>query len=168
MKQSVACLVLAVGVAGLPGGPAVAESRSFPDGLGTPGPMDIHRVTVVNEKRLQVRIRVENLQKKGGRSASAWLDTDPERKGPEFFIGSGLYDSDWQISPTEGWKVAGDPLGCVIDQRLRYKRNVISWTTGKGCLGKYTAVRVSAQTHQGSTNDFSPAKRKFHPWVERY
>jgi hypothetical protein len=57
---------------------------------------------VVDEKRVQVRIKVESLEKKFGRSAAVWLDTDPEHQGPDFFIGSGLYQSDWQITRAEG------------------------------------------------------------------
>ena len=43
---------------------AAADSETFKDGKTTEGPMDIHRVSEVNENRLQVRIKVENLQKK--------------------------------------------------------------------------------------------------------
>ena len=147
---------------------AVADSESFKDGRTTPGGMDIHRVSVVNEKRLQVRIKVDDLKKTYGRGAGVWLDTDPEHKGPEFVIGSGLYQSDWQISRTEGWKVVSDPLACPVDQRLRYADDVISWTTGPQCLGKYDQVRVSAETQTEDAHDFSPARREWHPWVDRF
>jgi hypothetical protein len=130
--------------------------------------MDIHRVGVVNEKRLQIRVTVENLQAKPGRSASAWIDTDPQRSGPEFFIGSGLFDSDWQITRADGWHPKGDPLSCNIDQRLLFKKDVIVWATGKDCLGKYGTVRVSVETQQGDHKDFSPSMHAFHPWVARY
>jgi hypothetical protein len=167
MRRAAICLSLAFTVSALGGGAAVAESGTFKDGKTTSGPMDIHRVSVANEKRLQVRVKVEDLQPKAGASAALWIDTDKERKGPEFVIGSGLYDSDWQLSRADGWKAVGDPLNCDVDQALRYKKDVISWTTGKDCLGTYTAVRVSAETQKRDTNDYSPAKRKFHPWVER-
>ena len=128
--------------------------------------MDIHRVSVVNEKRLQVRIKVENLQRKFGRGAGVHLDTDQQRQGPEFVIGSGLYD--WQITRTDGWKAVGDPLSCPVDQKLRYDDDVISWTTGPTCLGKYEEVRVSAQTGTEDVRDFRPAKHEWHTWVDRY
>ena len=147
---------------------AAADSDSFKDGRTTDGTMDIHRVSVVNEKRLQVRVKVANLQKKIGPSAAAWLDTDPGRKGPEFFIGSGLYQSDWQITRADGWQAEGDPLSCPVDQRLRYDDDVISWTTGPVCLGSYDEVRVSVETSDGDRRDFSPARRGWHPWVDRF
>ena len=148
--------------------PAVADSKGFKDGKATEGPMDIHRVSVVNEKRLQVRIKVDNLQKKHGRSAAVWIDTDPERKGPEYFIGSGLYDSDWQIGRTKGWKVVKLPLNCPVDQRLRYDDDVISWTTGPKCLGEYDEVRVSAEAADQDTRDYSPSRHRWHAWVDRH
>ena len=151
----------------LPAPPAAAEAQTFKDGKTTEGPMDIHRVSVVNEKRLQVRIKVDDLQKKHGRSASVWIDTDPDRKGPEYFIGSGLHDSDWQIGRTEGWKVVEVPLSCPVDQRLRYADDVISWTTGAKCLGEYDEVRVSAEAADQDTRDYSPSRQHWHPWVGR-
>ncbi len=166
-RRSVLFLSLVLAATCVPGGAAVAASETFPDGHTTSGPMDIHRVSVTNEKRLQIRVKVENLQKKAGPSAAAWLDTDKGRKGPEFFIGSGLYDSDWQITRADGWEPVGDPLSCDIDQALRFKKDVISWTTGKDCLGKYSAVRVSVETQKGDTTDYSPDKHMFHPWVAR-
>lgn len=147
---------------------AAADSETFKDGKTTEGPMDIHRVSVVNENRLQIRIKVEDLQKKIGPGAGVWLDTDPDHKGPDFLIGSGLYQSDYQISRAEGWKVVGDPLSCPLEQKLRYDDDVIAWRTGAGCLGEYDEVRVSAETQTEDTHDFSPARHEWHPWVDRY
>jgi hypothetical protein len=130
--------------------------------------MDIHRVTVANKTRLQVRIVVDDLQRRTGRSASVWIDTNQARIGPEFVIGSGLYDSDWMISRARGWRVAGSgPLNCPVDQRLDFRRDVISWTTGPACLGKYSAVRVSAEAGKGGHTDYSPKRHRFHAWVGR-
>ena len=169
MRRPAAALSTCVAAFALlaPASTAVADSASFKDGKTTDGPMDIHRVSVVNEKRLQVRIKVDDLQKEIGPGAGVWLDTDPDRKGPEFVIGSGLYQSDWQITRADGWKAVGDPLSCPVDQRLRYDDDVISWRTGPACLGKYDEVRVSAETQTQQTHDWSPARRSWHPWVDR-
>jgi hypothetical protein len=146
---------------------AAADSATFKDGQTTDGPMDIHRVSVVNEHRLQVRIKVDDLQKKSGPGAGVWLDTDPEHAGPDFIIGSGLYDSDYQISRAEGWHAVGDPLSCPLDQKLRFDDDVIAWRTGAGCLGSYDEVRVSAETQTEDVHDFSPARHEWHAWVDR-
>ncbi|SDS20895.1 hypothetical protein SAMN04488570_1371 [Nocardioides scoriae] len=126
--------------------------------------MDIWKVTLVNEERLTVRIVVDDLQKKAGRSASALLDTNPDQPGAEFQIGSGLYDSDWQI-----FKVGGnEPLNCPIEQGLNYQSDVIRWTTGPKCLGKYSKVRVRVATQSGGNKDYSPGPKSMHPWVARF
>ena len=147
---------------------AVADSRSFRDTATTAGPMDIRRVGVVNERRLTVRIHVENLQRRTGRAASAWIDTNPDRRGPEYFIGSGLWDSDWMIGRARNWRVVGaGPLNCPIDQRLDFRREVIEWTTGRACLGRYRAVRVSVETYWRGTTDYSPRRHGMHRRVAR-
>ena len=148
---------------------AIAESGSFEDSAGTRGPMDIHRVTVVNEDRLTLRVVVEDLQRRTGRSAAAWIDTRPGRRGPEYLISSGLYDSDWQIFRARNWRVVGDgPLPCAIEQALSYKREVIRWTTGRDCLGRYRGVRVSVETRWRKTIDHSPRRHVLHGRVARH
>lgn len=148
--------------------PAHAETKSFTDGRTTAGPMDIHRVTVANEKRLAIRVRVADLQRKFGRQASAWIDTDPGRPGPEFVITSGLWESDWQIGRARDWRMVGPaPLNCPVGQRLFFDRDIIRWTTGKACLGRYGRVRVSIETARGRDKDYSPSRHRFHDWVAR-
>ena len=148
---------------------AIANSASFPDGTTTPGSMDIHRVRVVNEQRLTIRVVVDELQRRAGQgSVEVWLDTDAGRSGPEFHIGSGLWDSDWQISRARGWRSTGFPLACRIDQRLLFDRDKIVFRTSKGCLGRYGKVRASVTTRGGGEVDHSPARHAFHPWVRRF
>jgi hypothetical protein len=164
-------LVLAGGALGLAGtSPAAADARSFADGTTTPGTMDIHRVRVINERRVTIRVVVQDLRRRAGQgSAGAWLDTDQARSGPEFYIGSGLYDSDWMIGRARDWRVVGSgPLACPIDQRLLFERDTIVWTTGAACLGRYGKVRVSVTTQGAWGTDHSPARRAFHAWVRRY
>ncbi len=169
MRSRVATvLVLALAVVGALTPGAAAETAHFPDGRSTPGPMDIHHVDVVNEDRLEIRVVVADLQRRTGRSASVWIDTDPGRRGPEFFIGSGLHDSDWQISRARRWRVVGDgPLPCPVGQRLRYGRDVIIWTTGSACLGDYGRTRVSVEARGRDVTDYSPRRHVFHEWVAR-
>jgi hypothetical protein len=149
---------------------ANADSRTFADSTADRGGLDIHRVGVINEQRLTVRIVVDDLQRRAGQgSVSVWLDTAPARSGPEYFIGSGLWESDWQIWRTRGWQVSSSmPLPCPIDQRLLFDRDTIVFTTGKGCLGRYGKVRVSVTTRGGGVSDHSPARHVFHAWVRRF
>ena len=148
---------------------ASAESQTFTDETRTAGPMDIHRVRVTNETRLKIHIKVDDLQRRVGRSAAVWIDTNRDRAGAEYFVGSGLWDSDWQIGRARGWRVVGDgPLACPIDQRLSFDRNVITWTIGRGCLARYSAVRVSVETQMANATDYSPRRHRFHAWVKRH
>lgn len=149
-------------------GPATANTGNFGDNASMAGPMDIQRVTVKNEKRLTIRVIVEDLQKKGGRSASVRIDTNAKAAGPEFVVFSGLRESDWQIVRVKNWKTTGGPLNCPSDQGLNYADDVIRWTTGPACLGKYGAVRVSATTQGAGETDHSPGAKSFHSWVKRY
>jgi hypothetical protein len=148
---------------------AHADSRSFADSTADRGGLDIHRVQVINERRLTVRIVVDDLQRRFGQGGvSVWIDSNPGRSGPEFFIGSGLWDSDWQISRTTGWQVTRGPLNCPTGHRLLFDRDTIVFTMGPACLGRYGKVRVSVTTRGGGATDHSPARRVFHPWVLRF
>lgn len=174
--RRIALLLATVLVAGLLaslGPPANADSATFRDGKSTPGAMDIHRVRVVNGKRLTIRVVVEDLRRRAGSdSVTVWLDKNPRRSGPEFGIGSGLWDSDWAISRASGWRFSGSgPLPCPVSQRLLFKRDTIVFTTGKACLGRYGKIRVSATTYGGARGrlvDHSPRYHRFHPWVRRF
>ena len=150
--------------------PANADSATFKDG-NSRGSMDIRRVRVINEKRLTVRVVVKDLRRRAGAgSVSVWLDKNARRSGPEFHIGSGLWESDWQIGRTTGWRFTRGPLNCPIDQRLLFKRDVIVFQTGRGCLGRYGKVRVSVTTYGGARGrlvDHSPRFHTFHRWVRR-
>lgn len=168
MRYRVVAVLLVLSVVGLPASTATADTKVFRDGGAASGPMDIQRVVVVNEGRLQIRVVVDDLQRRHGRSASVWIDKTSRRPGAEFFIGSGLYESDWQIGRARRWRVVGNgPLNCPVDQRLNYQRDVIIWATGTACLGQYSRIRVSVETQKGNRTDYSPRRHRFHDWVAR-
>lgn len=165
-------VALAASLLGAVASPATADSRTFHDGTATRSSMDIHRVRVVNERRLTVRVVVDDLQRRAGQGGvTVWLDTNGGRRGPEFGIGSGLWESDWHIGRASGWRFVGrGPLACPIGQRLLFKRDTIVFTTGRACLGAYRKVRVSVTTSAGRwgrTVDHSPRRHAFHRWVRR-
>lgn len=167
MRTVVIALAIALLAVVLPNPTASADTRTFLDGTTTPGPMDIHRVVVANERRLEIRVQVADLQRRYGRNAAAWIDTNADRSGPEYVISSGLWKSDWQIFRARGWRGTGWALNCPVDQHLLFRRDVIVWTTGRACLGRYARVRVSIDAQLGSEEDHSPSPRRFHPWVAR-
>lgn len=162
-------LSVALLVALVPSSGAKAETRVFVDGTTTPGPMDIHRVVVANERRLQIRVEVADLRRRfWNDNAAAWIDTNADRRGAEFVIASGLWESDWQIFRARGKRAVGTgPLNCPVDQRLLFRQDVIVWSTGRACLGRYTRVRVAVDAQKGAEKDHSPGPRRFHPCVGR-
>ena len=121
---------------------------------------------MTNDQRLTIAVHVSDLQPRGGRSAGAWIDTYLRRPGPEFSIGSGLLDSDWQIGRVRDWE-GTQSLNCPIDQTLQYTDDVITWRTGAACLGAYSRVRVSVVTRWNGEVDNAPAPRRFTNWVTR-
>ena len=149
----------------------VADSASFADESAKTGGLDIQRVCVINASRLTVRATVDDYRHTFSEDeASLWVDTHPRRPGPEFFMGSGLYERDWQIVRTRGWRIVGRrPLNCPVKQLLDPAREVMNWTTGPACLGSYSRVRVSVTTGPANgTTDHSPAYHRLHRWVTRY
>jgi len=135
--------------------------------------MDIHRVRVINGKRLTIRVVVEDLRERARQgSVTVWLDKNARRAGLEFSIGSGLWDSDWSIGRARNWRFAGSgPLHCPVDQRWPFKRDVIVFRPAGPCLGRYSKIRVSATTYRGTRGrlvDHSPRYHAFHRWVRRF
>ncbi|MGE5719238.1 MAG: hypothetical protein ACM3XQ_05130, partial [Nocardioidaceae bacterium] len=93
-------------------GAASAETRVFKDERGDIAHgADIHRVRVVNDKQVRVNVVHRDLRRsyKSGSSITVFIDTDRQRKGPEFvFLGGTFEGSDYELLKAKGWKRAGD------------------------------------------------------------
>ena len=149
----------------------VADSASFADESAKTGGLDIQRVCVINARRLTVRVTVDDYRHTFSEDEALPLGghpPSPPRTG--VLHGSGLYERDWQIVRTRGWRIVGRrPLNCPVKQLLDPAREVMSWTTGPACLGSYSRVRVSVTTGPANgTTDHSPAYHRLHRWVTRY
>jgi hypothetical protein len=110
-----------------------------------------------------------------------FLDTDRDRKGPEFvFLGGTFEGADYALLPAKGWRRASDqqvPLrGGSYSMRLDYARDVAVIAFDRAVLRDPGAVRVEVKTGGELVPDDSAATtgkdwlgrpRHFTPWVRR-
>ncbi|HEX6485602.1 MAG TPA: hypothetical protein VF012_02750 [Nocardioidaceae bacterium] len=166
-------------------GAASAETRVFKDERGDIAHgADIHRVRVVNDKQVRVNVVHRDLRRsyKSGSSITVFIDTDRQRKGPEFvFLGGTFEGSDYELLKAKGWKRAGDqpaPLhGGSYIMKLDYAEDVARIRFDRAVLGNPKAVRVEVKTGgehgpQGeepatTEKDWLGQPRDFTPWVKR-
>ena len=166
-------------------GAASAETRVFKDERGDIAHgADIHRVRVVNDKQVRVNVVHRDLRRsyKSGSSITGFIDTDRQRKGPEFvFLGGTFEGSDYALLKAKGWKRAGDqqvPLhGGSYIMKVDYAEDVARIRFDRAVLGNPKAVRVEVKTGgehvpQGeepatTEKDWLGQPRDFTRWVKR-
>jgi hypothetical protein len=148
-----AVATLTVGLVGL-GAPANAESRSVPDPADATGSLnDIRRVGINHaERRVWFRVKVTDLRRSPGEgngyaSAGIYFDTDPDDKGPEYLLSTGLYSGmDYALIEVEGFGTrTGEQMTCAHRLRLDYRRNVVRGWVARRCLGKPATVRLAVK-----------------------
>jgi hypothetical protein len=183
-RRLAAVAVLSAVSSTLLAGAASAETRTFRDARGDlDHGADIQRVRVVNEGRVRVRIVHDDLVRsyESGSSVALFLDTDRDRKGPEFvFLGGTFEGADYALLPARGWRRASDqqvPLrGGSYSMRLDYARDVAVIAFDRAVLRDPGAVRVEVKTGGELVPDDSAATtgkdwlgrpRHFTPWVRR-
>jgi hypothetical protein len=152
-RFAAAALVAAVGATAL-AGPAAAETVVFKDAAGDlDHGADIRRVRVVNDEKVRVKIVHDDLVRayESGSSLSLFIDTDRERKGPEFvFLGGTFEGADYALLPAKGWRRVGDrqvPLhGGMYIMKLDYAKDTATIRFDREVLGDPGAVRVEVKT----------------------
>jgi hypothetical protein len=173
-KRSAAARTLAVagltlGLLGL-AGPADAERYAIDDPADASGSRnDIHGLTLVHgEKRVRFVIAVDDLRPRADAGATLFLDTDPQDKGPEYALGTGLSSgTDYALARVEGWEDRdGKILSCDYDLELKYKADVVVGSIKRGCLKHPDTVAASVKmvdTADAShpIRDWAPGKKKF-------
>lgn len=153
--------------------PASAETSVFKDDRGDMGDRaDIIRVRVVNEKNVRVRIKHENLTRRGSRGASVYLDTNFDRRGPEYVFVAGITaGTDFVLMRARRWQGRGEPLTCAHDLKLDFAGDVSVFKVSRGCLRDPRAVKVAVQVgaHRNgeSFTDWLVKRRHLTPRVAR-
>lgn len=173
-KRSATARILAVaaltlGLLGLAGA-ANAERYSIDDPADATGSRnDVYGLTIAHgEKRVRFVIAVDDLRPRASAGATLFLDTDPQDKGPEYALGTGLSSgTDYALVRVEGWEDRdGRILGCDYDLRLKYRADVVVGSIKRGCLKNPDTVAASVKmvdTADGShpIRDWAPGKKKF-------
>ena len=133
-------------------GSASAERLGLDDpaDVGGASLSDILAVSAVHtQKKLVVRVDVDELKptSQGGPSSLAvFVDTDPDAKGPEYRLATGLQEgTDYQLVRVEDWKPVGEPLTCFHDVKLGFQGDRVRLRISRGCLGKPESVRIGVK-----------------------
>jgi hypothetical protein len=150
--------------------PAHAERYAIDDPADAAGSLnDIYGLTVNHgDKRVKFSIRVADLRRVSSAGATLFLDTDPQDRGPEYALGTGLSSgTDYALVRVERWRGTGSaPLNCDYHLRLRYKEDVVRGYISRRCLGKPATVAAAVKmvdAHDPShvIRDWAPARKTF-------
>ena len=148
-------------------GPASAEATSFDDGADTPASLNDILVVNLNHGANQAKVKISftDLRKRsagGPASIVIFLDTLPNRKGPEFRLGSGLQNgTDYQLVRMRDWKPVGGPKSCEHNLDLQFRKDRLIFTVARGCIGTPETLRVGARM----TDHFDPS-HPVHDWMK--
>ena len=135
-------------LAGLVAAPAHAEFYAIDDPAdATASLTDIYGLEAVHGARnLLVKVRFDELVRSSAAGVSVYLDTDPDARGPEYVLSSGLGDgTDYVLTKADGWQGSDSPVECDYSARPRWRKDVFRTVISRGCLGDPSSVRVSVK-----------------------
>ena len=172
---ALALLTAAVG-ATLVAGPAYADQARYPDPAdATASLTDLRAVSVAHgPQRLVVKVRFTDLRARstGGPSGLAiGIDTDPDRRGPEFRLTTGLQaGTDYQLVAVRGSDVVGEPLTCPHKVALGFAGDRLTFVAARRCLGTPDSVRVALVMRDEfdsshPVTDWLGARRSYTDWL---
>lgn len=160
-------------------GPAAADTVAFDDARGDMlgHGADIWRVRAVNDDHVRVRVKHDDLVRswRSGSSIAVYLDTDRQRRGPEFVLQGATYEgADYALLRADGWKPASGqtaPMRCGYGMTLDYVRDTATVEIDRACLRNPGRIRVAVKTGGDLDNhsvvDWLGGLRHWTPWVAR-
>lgn len=160
-------------------GPAAADTAAFDDARGDMlgHGADIWRVRAVNDDHVRVRVKHDDLVRswRSGSSIAVYLDTDRQRRGPEFVLQGATYEgADYALLRADGWKPASGqtaPMRCGYGMTLDYVRDTATVEIDRACLRNPGRIRVAVKTGGDLDNhtvvDWLGGLRHWTPWVAR-
>ncbi len=131
--------------------PAHAETTTFVDGADTTASLQyILRVGVDHGlDTATVKVKFTDLRRNsqgGPSSIGIFLDTNQDRTGPEFRLGSGLQNgTDYQLVRMRNWRPVGDPRSCQHHVDLQFATDRLVLTVARSCIGTPATLRVGAK-----------------------
>lgn len=157
--------------------PAHAERGTYDDPAdATASLTDVRRVTVSHGPlTVFVKVTFTDLRRRsdaGPSSLAVYLDADPDRRGPDLALLTGLQSgTDYQLVKVRRWKVVGEPLTCDHRVGLRPAEDVAKIRVSRDCLGDPAEVRVGVRMvdeYDGShpITDWLKGERRFTPWLQ--
>jgi hypothetical protein len=167
-------------------GAATAEVAAISDARGDVSQgADIRKVRVINgTERLRINVVHRDLVRsfRSGSSISVFIDTDPQRPGPEFVFTGGTFEgADYALLKADGFKAANNrqvPLnGGTYIMKLDYVDDVARISIDQVVLKDPAKVRVEVKAGaellpEGSTEpnhevDWLNTPRRFTAWVAK-
>ncbi len=154
---------------GLGAAPALAATGVTNDAAEGTQKADLLKVRTVNEADVRVRMTFDDLKKSGAtfsQGVTVFLDTDPDRRGPERMLTGGLNTgTDYQLLRMRHWKPVGEPMSCSHRLRIDWRDDVATIRMGNGCFADHAEVRVAVRVSETSdgttTTDWLTARRAF-------
>lgn len=154
--------------------PAHAEFYSINDPADASGSLsDIDSLYVRHDTdSVVVRLGFDDLRRSSQAGMSVFIDTDRDRRGPEYVLGTGLGDgTDYALTRARRWRSVGEHLDCSYDARVGWWRDVFRTRMARDCFGNASHVRVSVKMVDpadptGTVADWAPTRRHWTPWLE--
>lgn len=143
LRALVAAAVVAAGLATTT--PAYAETFAKDDGADATGSLtDIRQVRVGHgTKKVKVRTTFPNLKKKGAATLTVFIDTDVDRRGPEYGVTLPLFSgSDYVLLRMRNWKMVGGPVDCSYRGTFDWADDFVRIRFNRACFEHADRVRV--------------------------
>ena len=158
--------------------PAHAERVTYEDPADAAASSTDIRTVRINHARAKVRVVVgfTELRRRapeGSAGLTIALDTDPEQRGAEYRLGTGLQaGTDYQLMRVRQGRVVGEPLTCAHRVRLRFARDRLVFRAARACLGAPDRLRIGVRMHdrrEGAAPvvDWLGEPRSLTDWVAR-
>lgn len=143
LKSLLVATIVATGLAVTP--PAHAQSLALDDGADAwPSPTDIRKVRVGHgTENVKVRTTFPDLMKNGHATLTVFIDTDVDRRGPEYGVVLPLFSgSDYVLRRMRKWKPVGKPVDCDYRGRFAWKKDFVRVRFDRDCFHDADQVRV--------------------------
>ncbi|WP_090970659.1 hypothetical protein [Nocardioides exalbidus] len=96
--------------------------------------------------KLLVKVRFAELMRSSAAGVSVFIDTDPDAKGAEYVLSSGLGDgTDYVLTEAKGWHAIDERVSCDYHARPKWGNDVFRAVISRECFDDATSVRVSVK-----------------------